>query len=274
MGPNGPMRCRSWRDDLDTAPAYAADVLIPPALLSSRWSSHPRTIVHVGGHRAEELEDYLAAGWGSGGVLWVEAMSGAVDSIRERIAKFPNHRVVHAVVWSESNVRLRFHETSNGQSSSVLGLKTHADHYPDIIVVREEDRNTTTLADLIDWHEMPEIDLLNLDIQGAELHALQGLGSKISCVNSIYSEINTEELYEGCALLDELDGWLAHHNFVRVDAEFTGQGWGDGFWIRRDCLPLLWRTRWLRRHTPEHLIRKRNAVLAWGSRLAVRLRLR
>ncbi len=248
-------------------------MLIPPALLRRRWSVRPTTIVHVGGHHAEELDDYLAAGWGTDGVLWIEAMSAAVDEIRHRITPLPNQRVAHAVVWSKPGVRLRFHETSNGQSSSVLELKTHADHYPEIIVTHEEDRDTSVLADLIDWQHMPEIGLLNLDIQGAELHALQGLGPKISCVESIYSEVNTEELYKDCALLDDLDAWLAGHNFVRLDIALTGQGWGDAFYMRRDCLPLFWRTRLLLRRTLPAVIHKRDAVLAWGSQFARHLRL-
>ena len=92
--------------------------------------------MHVGGHHAEELEDYLAAGWGTTSVLWVEAMHPAAQAIRERIAHLPNQRVTEAVVWSRAGEILLFRETSNGQSSSVLELKTHAEHYPEIVVTR------------------------------------------------------------------------------------------------------------------------------------------
>lgn len=226
----------------------------------------PDTIVHVGGHHAEELDDYLAAGWGAQFVLWVEAMDDAAAEIRSRIAHLPHHRVAPAVVWSESGQQMTFHVTSNGQSSSVLKLKTHSDHYPEIVVTREHLRTTSTLFQLLMDQGLSRIDLLNLDIQGAELEALKGLGAAINHVGAIYSEINTEELYEGCALLPDLDAWLARHSFVRVETELTAQGWGDALWIRHDQLPTFWRVRKFQREAPRHLRRARGSLLAWGSR--------
>lgn len=197
--------------------------------------------MHVGGHHAEEFDDYCAMGWGRQGILWVEAMEDASAIIRERVKRRAEQSVTTAVVWSESGVRVDFHETSNGQSSSVLELRDHSLHYPDIVVTRSHERVTTTLEELIDWQTMPEIGLLNLDIQGAELHAMQGLGDKIVRVRAIYSEVNVEELYAGCPLLADLDHWLGDRGFTRVTLKLTGQGWGDGLWLRNDCLPRTWR---------------------------------
>ena len=216
-------------------------MLIAPSFLAAQWRLAPETIVHVGGHHAEEFDDYLSLDWGSRGVLWVEAMEDASAVIRERIKGRGEQRVVTAVVWSESGARVDFHETSNGQSSSVLDLHDHSLHYPDIVVTRSQERVTSTLEELIDWQAMPQIGLLNLDIQGAELHALKGLGDKIKRVQAIYSEVNVEELYAGCPLLADLDQWLSDRGFTRLALELTPQGWGDGFWLRNDCLPRTWR---------------------------------
>jgi len=168
-------------------------------------------------------------------------MDHAVKVISERVAAYPKHHVVQAVIWSTPNQDVNFHETSNGQSSSVLALKDHSKHYPDIVVTNTDQRTTSTLTEILDWELMPVIGLLNLDIQGAELHALQGLDDNIARVEAVYSEVNTQELYEGCAQLDELDSWLQGHGFTRLEMELTSEGWGDAFWLRNDLLPRSWR---------------------------------
>lgn len=216
-------------------------MLITPSFLSSQWKLAPATIVHVGGHHAEEFDDYLNLGWGSEGVLWVEAMEEASAVIRERIEGRDEQRVVTTVVWSESGQIVEFHETSNGQSSSVLELQDHSLHYPDIVVTRSQEKVTSTLEEIINWDAMPQVGLLNLDIQGAELHALRGLGNKIERVQAIYSEVNVQELYTGCPLLGDLDHWLKERGFTRIALELTEQGWGDGLWLRNDRLPRTWR---------------------------------
>jgi hypothetical protein len=76
-----------------------------------------------------------------------------------------------------------------------------------------------------------------MDIQGAELLALQGAVETLQSIDAINTEINYEELYEGCALVHQLDDFLAHQGFTRV-ATVTPYhpSWGDAFYVRNDRL--------------------------------------
>jgi len=75
---------------------------------------------------------------------------------------------------------------------------------------------------------------MNLDIQGAELKALKGSTLILPHIKSIYTEVNTKELYENCAMLHELDSYLESFGFTRVETSMTEHGWGDAFYIKKD----------------------------------------
>ena len=74
---------------------------------------------------------------------------------------------------------------------------------------------------------------MNLDIQGAELLALKGSNKILQSIKAIYTEINYDEIYKDCALIDELDEYLKKFNFKRV---FTttpeSEYWGDALYLR------------------------------------------
>ena len=52
-------------------------------------------------------------------------------------------------------------------------------------------------------------NFLNIDIQGAELLALKGMGSLISYFDYIYLEVNKAHVYKKCALVNEAMSWSA-----------------------------------------------------------------
>lgn len=75
---------------------------------------------------------------------------------------------------------------------------------------------------------------MNLDIQGSELAAIKSLGARIHGVNWIYTEVNTEEVYKGVPLIDDLDSYLTSRGFSRLLTLLTTAGWGDALYIRND----------------------------------------
>lgn len=51
-------------------------------------------------------------------------------------------------------------------------------------------------------------------------------------VDFVYSEVNFEDVYAGCAKMAELDVSLAEYGLKRVAVVDTGAGWGDAFYSR------------------------------------------
>ena len=86
-------------------------------------------------------------------------------------------------------------------------------------------------------------NFLNLDIQGAELKALKGMEEYLSKVDYIYTEVNSEYVYEKCAIVNEIDSYLMAFGFIRTETAWysedggrSSHGWGDAFYIRTEKL--------------------------------------
>lgn len=191
----------------------------------------PKTIVHVGAHKGEERSSYLSKHWdGVSQIIWIEAQPSLAQELTE-IVNPENETVLNHVVWNKTGEKMTLKVTNNSESSSVLKLAEHAILYPDISVVTELEVQTVRLDEVIpsDFH----CDFLNLDIQGAELAALQGLGEMVSRFNIIYTEVNLIELYEGCPLITDLDAYLARYGFGRISTRIvTDYSWGDAIYVR------------------------------------------
>jgi hypothetical protein len=80
--------------------------------------------------------------------------------------------------------------------------------------------------------EHTNFDFLTLDIQGAELEALKGMGRLISKVRWIFTEVNRREMYSGIPLVSDLDTFLSERGFSRVVTLWNPAGWGDALYVR------------------------------------------
>jgi hypothetical protein len=61
----------------------------------------------------------------------------------------------------------------------------------------------------------------------------KGAPNLLKKVNFIYTEINREELYKGCVLIDELDNYLETFGFKRVLTKWTEFNWGDALYVKK-----------------------------------------
>ena len=161
---------------------------------------------------------------------WVEANPGVFDKIRAALIPYPNQLLIEALVTDVDGSERRFNVTNyDGMSSSVLEFGTHPTFSPDTVWVDHLMLATRTLDSLVAEHAI-DANMLVMDLQGAEGLALKGAQGLIPQLDFVYSEINTAEVYIGCAKVEELDAMLP--DFRRVETTPTPHGWGDGFWCR------------------------------------------
>ena len=194
----------------------------------------PNGVLHVGAHLAEEAEMYENFNWqGESKIYWVESQSDLVA--RLAVDLDPSiHQVTCATVWNVSGEHLQFNHTNNSQSSSLLDLFKHSEKYPGITVDRSYEVVTSRIDELF---PSANFDFVALDIQGAELKALEGMGDLLNDIKWIYSEVNKIELYRGCALVEDLDLFLSKKGFTRAATRWAWRsGWGDALWVRNDLM--------------------------------------
>ena len=204
--------------------------LVP--LLSGRGGR--KIALHVGAHKAEERQFYRRLRFVR--VDWVEAQPELVHELEQTLSRERN-RVFEGSVWGTSGLQTELKITSNSQSTSLLPLGSHASNYPNITVRREIPVTTVRLDELVGDESYL---FVNLDIQGAELEALKGMGKLLGSVKVIYTEVNKEEVYESCALVADIDKWLAERGFQRILTKWTSKGWGDAIYIRETSALKIW----------------------------------
>ena len=209
-------------------------MLIAPVELRRFFGVKPRSVLHVGAHTGEELGRYRSAQFGPR--TWVEAQPDLIQALRKKVSVVGD-TVLQACVWSVSGVELTFNRTNNGESSSVYEMGTHKDHHPHIHNVASFQVVTTSLEDLLPLES--QFDFVNLDIQGAELQALMGMGKLLDSIQWIYMETNREELYERIPLVGEIEDWLVARGFVRALSIWTEHQWGDSLFVRVSPRPKL-----------------------------------
>ncbi|HEY7967406.1 MAG TPA: FkbM family methyltransferase [Solirubrobacteraceae bacterium] len=81
---------------------------------------------------------------------------------------------------------------------------------------RHEPRGTTTLetTTLDRWAADRPIDILKVDVQGAELDVLRGGESTLAWTRALELEVEFQPLYVGQPLFGEVDSFLREHGFV------------------------------------------------------------
>jgi len=200
--------------------------------ISNVWRVQPKGVLHIGAHEAEEAEDYARLDWGP--VIWVEAQSKLAKKLKSRLKPGEN-TVFHAAAWDISGIEIELKITNNSQSTSLLEFGTHQQDYPDVKVT-EIEKVVTTRIDLL-LNDSFKFEFVNLDIQGAELRALKGMGNLLNQVNYIYTEINKQEVYVGCATIEEIENYLETAGFRKVSIRWIPKkGWGDALYVRRSHL--------------------------------------
>ena len=196
------------------------------------WGVQPNGVLHVGAHLGEEASEYEEFGWGP--VIWVEAQPKLAEKLKSKLD--PNRNsVILAAVWDFDDIKLNLHVASNSMSSSLLELGSHSASYPEITYIDEIQVETKRLDSILSSKDMP--NFVNIDIQGAELPAIKGLGHLINKVDYIFVEVNRREVYKNCTIVSELDSFLSENAFKRITTRwYFKQGWGDALYIRRNVM--------------------------------------
>jgi FkbM family methyltransferase len=196
----------------------------------------PKGVIHVGGHRGEEQEVYDALGVKK--TIWFEAISESAKEIKLKY-KGRNDILVINNLLSDKREYVNFNVSNNGASSSILELGTHKTNHPKIHYIDKRWIEAFRLDEVMEYSDtLPLLssvgfDTLNIDVQGAELKVLKGAGDLLHQIKWIYCEVNIEEVYKGCALMDEIDDYLKEYGFERVETKLTPKGWGDAFYMKK-----------------------------------------
>lgn len=183
----------------------------------------PRTIVHVGAHIAGEIDEYQTLEPET--VVWVEADPLLFRRMQDYVAQRCNGRVTHvcinALITDSDGTNVVLNHFSNDGASSSIFTSTELlrTAFPGVeetgrVVAAKSMRLDSLLRDMQLSPEM--VDVLVLDVQGAELLCLKGAGDYLHHLKFLEVEVSQESIYVGAPLFDELDAYITAQGFVRV----------------------------------------------------------
>jgi FkbM family methyltransferase len=201
-------------------------------------SCNIRGIVHVGACTGEERDTYQAHSINN--VIWFEANPETYNALCKHIRN-TNHIAYNALLANTDDEEVEFYVTSNyyGASSSMLKLEKHLIHHPKVKVVKTIKLQTNRFDTFMSHNsniKLSNFNFLNIDVQGAELLVLKGMGNLLHNFDYVYSEINTDKLYENCCLLKELETYLNQYNFRIAEISMTPYDWGDALFVKTAIL--------------------------------------
>lgn len=204
-------------------------MLIDFRTLFPKWDIKPSGVLHIGANVGEEAPVYLELGIPK--QIWIEGNTDIFLKLKQNISGNPHATALNYVVGDE-NKEVTFHISNNAsQSSSVLELGTHKIAHPEVHYVSHVKSQMHRVDEL--GLDLTGVDFLNVDLQGAELMALKGMGELLRGFKWAYLEVNKAELYEGCALIEDIDLYLMGFGFKRVETSWCGATmWGDALYVK------------------------------------------
>ena len=193
---------------------------------------HIKGVLHIGAHFGQEVQEYKSRGIKS---ILFEPHPHTFSVLKEKWGEDESVCLVNKALGRDSRTATMFCETANqGMSSSLLKPKKHLQRYPHITFDSKVEVEQTTLDDYMSSVvNRNDYNFINIDVQGYELEVLSGAKETLLNIDHIVSEVNWEELYEGCVQIGDLDRYLADFGFSRVALAPTNSGWSDALYSKR-----------------------------------------
>ena len=147
-------------------------------------------------------------------LVLVEAIPELAGLLQAKYHNAPGISIISAAL-SDRDGEAKFEINRSEPSSSLLPIDSRNTAWfgRDLTVARTIQVSTVTLPALLEDQGMQTVDLLKLDLQGAERFVLNGGADVLHRVHVIYSEVFFEQLYAGAWLFREMNEFLSGHGF-------------------------------------------------------------
>lgn len=201
-------------------------------LLVNKYSIKADGCIHVGAHHAQEHADYVHAGVRR--FVYIEPCATAFNVLKNKFGAHHHIQLFNYACGDVEGEQVMYTGSQNeGQSNSLLKMGKHHQIHPGITLPNTELVTVKRLDSLGLAHK--GYQLLVMDCQGFEGRVLKGATETLNQVNYVYTEVNKDEVYQGCTLVDELDQLL--FEFDRVETgQWVGNMWSDALYVRKKSL--------------------------------------
>lgn len=188
--------------------------------------------IHIGGNVGEERFWYEKNGFNP--VLWFEPYHKSFIELKKNICDINGQTAYNIGISDETKKAVLNISSNGGASSSLLDLKLHKKYHPKITYIDKQEIDLIRFDLFVEQNDidMDNFNMLNIDVQGTELNVLKSFGNYLNKIDYILTEVNEDEVYDKCCLIDDLDSYLSKFNFKRLETHMTPYKWGDAFYSK------------------------------------------
>jgi FkbM family methyltransferase len=144
----------------------------------------------------------------------ITLIEGAVCDYDGYITFYPINQEKTITTWKDGNPGASSIFKSNG--------KYTVETYIQDEIVTECHRLDSVMNKL----GISNVDIIWMDLQGAELLALKGLGTYLQNVKYIHTEVSYREMYSGQVMFNELNNFILSNDFSIIN-NLTLRGWQE-----------------------------------------------
>ena len=117
------------------------------------------------------------------------------------------------------------------KSSSLLAPDQVLHHHSWLKFDQEIDVETDTLSNFCEKHMVDHIEIIHMDVQGAELAVLRGAGEMLKKIKAIWMEVENVSLYKDQPLARETQEFMESHGFKKLKDTVSNIS-GDHLYVR------------------------------------------
>jgi len=212
----------------------------PVGDLQGLFPAPPGTVFDVGANAGYVTNDFHKA-WPSARIVAFEPTPQTFEDLQRNVGDLPGVELVRtAVCDTDGTVQLRVDQATHlGGSNSLLPHSAEFSLTAPHASYTSVDVPAITLDTFCEERGIDHVDLLKIDVEGAEPLVLAGAGKLLARgdIDVILSEVRLVRSYEGQLLLHELTTLLAEHGFrpytiYPFSESAIGQGrWGDAIFL-------------------------------------------
>lgn len=207
---------------------YAKGEKIPFSLICRILPEDP-VIIEAGAQFGEDTA-WMAELWPNAAIYSFEPVPESYQQLKLVAEKFLN---VHPYPIALSNSVGTTHMYLAGGASSVLRpTECFNNDYFHSDLTHPIEVSCTTLDEWASNAHIQKIDFLWLDMEGNELRMLQASPKILKQVKLIYTEVNLQPFWEGCAQYEDLKSWLETQGFVQIWKDIVPHWHGNALFTR------------------------------------------
>lgn len=204
---------------------YPSDIEIKSIL--ERLSDSP-CIIEAGTSIGQHTEVF-AKRFPNGQIIGFEPIFELFEECKKRTQNYRNVNVFNLALGNKGQNEITLYwddETKHDSASSLQPHENMSSYYPNLTFQTKRVVKSKTLDDVVVENRLKKIDLLWLDLQGAELSVLRNGGMyALSLCKYVHIEVAKSQMYRSQPLLSEVSQFFCSNDFQEVERAL---GWQYG----------------------------------------------